>query len=754
RFLEQATFKQVEFRLLFNKLKSRVIHDPHYLAPRNFVSGQALAKLSLLASAIIASLTPAFAEEANNSANRSEPLEVITVKGDFVRQNLQKTPASVAVITESIMQQRNAQHLEDILNVSANINFSSGASRARFFQIRGIGERSQFVDSVNPSVGITIDGIDYSGIGTIATLFDIDQVEIFRGPQGTRFGANAMAGMINLQGHEADGEQSGKVQASYGNYNSSQIAAAHGSQISETLFYRAAVQKLKSDGFIENRHLNRDDSNGTDELGGRLNLRWLASEDWQLDLASHYFDLDNGYDSFSLDSNRDTLSDQPGFDRQRTRAFALNGQYSGFTQADMTFNISHNNSDLAYGYDEDWTYTGFHPWEYSSFDHYFREHQNNTLDVRFNSKEHSEHQWTFGVYRQQKDVALERRATYGFTPIFSSQFDTDNIAVYGQFEVALNDKTTLTTGLRVEEHSAEYRDSLASLTNNSAATGQDIKDVMWGGKLSLSYQASDNTLFYTSLSRGYKAGGVNGEAIAKALLDGTDTTADFLQQRTAFEPETLQNIELGVKGSSDDGKLMLRFAAFYSDRDKMQLKGNVTEQATGGDDAPIFVGYIENAASGNNFGFETELTYQANEATELFASVGWLKTEVENFVAQDGTNMDGREQAHAPQYQYNLGLQYDFNQNWFIHVSAEGKDEFYFSMSHNAQSKKFNLLNLSLGYQADDWDITVWGRNILGKDYAVRGFKFGNDPRDGYESHTYTQMGEPARFGATMRYHF
>ncbi|MFT5163253.1 MAG: iron complex outermembrane receptor protein [Alteromonadaceae bacterium] len=703
--------------------------------------------LCLLSSGLSAEVIEKPVDQSVNKTTK-QSVEVITVSGDFQQQNLQKTPASVAVINQSMIQQRNAQHLEDVLNTAANIHFSAGASRARFFQIRGIGERSQFVDSVNPSVGITIDGIDYSGIGTVATLFDIDQVEIFRGPQGTRFGANAMAGMINLKGHEADGEQSGKVQLSYGNYNSQQIAAAHGAQISEGLSYRAAIQKRSSDGFINNRFLNRDDTNDTDELGGRLNLSWQASEQLKLNLAVHYFDLDNGYDAFSLDNNRTTLSDQPGFDKQRTRAFAINSQYSGYATADINLDVSHNNSDLAYGYDEDWTHTDFHPWEYSSFDHYFRDHQNSTIDLRFSAKAGTDSRWIVGIFAQQKDIDLQRLSVFGFAPLFTSRFDTHNTAIYGQRDWQLNDQLTLIGGLRLEQHEGDYDDSLA--------TAEDVDDLMWGGKFSLSYQMTDDTLLYSTLSRGYKAGGVNGEAIAKALVDGEDTTTAFLQKRTTYDPEILHSIEFGLKSRALDNKLTLRLSAFYSDRKDVQLKGFVTEDVAAGTpgDVPVFVGYIENASSGKNYGFETELDYQVTSNLNLLATLGWLHTKVEDFVSQSGIVMDGRDQAHAPQYQYNVGFSYDINDHWIAHINAEGKDDFYFSMSHNAQSDSVNLVNMSLAYHQDNWDITFWGRNIFDEDYAVRGFEFGNDPRDGYETHTYTQLGEPGRYGATFRHHF
>jgi iron complex outermembrane receptor protein len=701
-------------------------------------------KLFLVTTAVLSTLFPVLADDAVEDSGKNA-VEVITVSGDFKQQTLQKIPDSITVIGQDIIRQRNAQHLEDVLNAAPNINFASGASHARFFQVRGIGERSEFVDAVNPSVGVTIDGIDYSGIGTAATLFDIEQVEVFRGPHGTRFGADAMAGMINLKGTPADGEQKGKVQLSYGNYNSQQIGVAHGTAITDTLSYRMALQKLSSDGFINNTFLNRDDTNGTDEFGGRLNVSWQPSETLKFDLASHYYDLDNGYDAFSLDNTRETLSDQPGFDKQRTRALSLTTRYTGLTSGDLSLQTSFNNSDLAYGYDEDWTHTNFHDWEYSSFDHYFRDHDTHAFDLRVTAKPGSTANWVVGFYSQTKDINLERLSVYGFTPLFESRLDIENNAVYGQREWQLDEQLTLTVGLRVQEHEAEYRDTVG--------TDQSLSDTMWGGKFNAAYQLTDNTLMYTAVSRGYKAGGVNGEAIGKAIVDGQDATATFLAKRTTFTPEVLHNIEFGVKGSNDSGNLTLRFSAFYSDRDDVQLKGYVTETVDSGT-APVFTGYIENGASGSNYGLESELTYQFNDNLKAFANLGWLRTEIKGFVAQDGTNMSGRDQAHAPEYQYNIGAEYTVNQHWFVRINAEGKDAFYYSMSHNAQSETVNLVNVALGYQGTNWDITLWGRNITDEDYGVRGFFFGNDPRDGYEAKTHTQLGEPARYGATFSYNF
>ena len=129
-------------------------------------------------------------------------IEEVIVTADFRDTSLLKTAASITVFDSQTITRRQARHLEQLLNLAPNVNFSSGASRGRFLQIRGIGERSQFIEPLNPSVGILVDGIDFTGIAGAATTMDIAQVEILRGPQGTLYGANALAGLINLRSNQ------------------------------------------------------------------------------------------------------------------------------------------------------------------------------------------------------------------------------------------------------------------------------------------------------------------------------------------------------------------------------------------------------------------------------------------------------------------------------------------------------------------------------------------------------------------------
>ena len=198
-------------------------------------------------------------------ANADVELTPVTVEADFRQTDVQQIPEAVTVVGSDDINARSAEHLEQVLSFAPNVNYSSGASRGRFFQIRGIGERSQFIDPVNPSVGLVIDGIDMTGLGGAATLFDVKQVEVLRGPQGTRFGANALAGMINIRSNDPTKETEGYLSARAGNYDSYGLGGAVSGSISDSVQGRIAINGYQSDGYTDNIWLNRDDVEQIDE---------------------------------------------------------------------------------------------------------------------------------------------------------------------------------------------------------------------------------------------------------------------------------------------------------------------------------------------------------------------------------------------------------------------------------------------------------------------------------------------------------
>ncbi|XQF89488.1 TonB-dependent receptor [Pseudoalteromonas espejiana] len=692
-------------------------------------------RLSLITAALLPLISAPLVAQADDS-----DLERIVVTGDFQRESIQTLSASASLFSESEINQRGASYLDEMLGSTANVNFTSGASRGRYIQIRGVGLRSQFVDPINPSVGLVIDGINYSGLGGSSLLFDIDQVEIYRGPQGTRFGADGMAGMIQMGSAQATADPSLKLQVGMGTYNSREAGLAASTGLTDDTSARVSYFRRKSDGYVDNLYLN-DETQQQDEQVARFKLNSQLTEHLNTELNLHYIDINNGYDAFTLDNSRNSVADEPGQDNQQSYALGINNTYTGFDAFDVNLNLSAIDTELLYSFDEDWVCNdasepqlcaaGLHPWGYSSTDIYTRDRDDQSVNLQLNSKTGN---WVAGIYYQNRDVDLEREYTWLASP-FASTYETSNVAVYGQLATPIGAKTTLITGLRVEQYQGDYTDSNGFI--------EDTDDVMVGGKVALEYQVIDRTMIYTSITRGYKAGGINSEALAKAKDEGLNLSADFFQQHTSFDPEYLWSGEFGVKGSSLDDKFTLRLAAFYMHRDNIQLKAWQVENQQ-------FTGYVDNASSGSNYGLEVEGSYQLTEDLFLTGSAGYLNTEIDDFVTQSGLNQDGREQAQSPKYQYAFSARYNFTNELYGMIGVEGKDDYYFSDSHNSQAPSSNLVNLSFGYEADMWAVRAWARNVFDETVPTRGFEFGNDPLDGYATHTYVQLGEPRVAGVTF----
>jgi len=338
--------------------------------------------------------------------------------------------------------------------------------------------------------------------------------------------------------------------------------------------------------------------------------------------------------------------------------------------------------------------------------------------------------WVFGIYSLQQEVDLKRIYTF-LSSDFSSRYDIKRFAVYGEINSDLNNNWGLSLGFRGENFDAAYFDS------NAINFTPD--EILYGGKLALTYRASTNSLIYASISRGYKTGGFN-----------TDGSLD--SDLREFNAEELINYEFGFKGSLYNDQLKTQLALFFMDRDDVQIASSVVRSRADG--SSEFIDYVGNAAAGSNYGLEASAKFQAANNIMFHGSLGLLKTEYKEFVNSAGDNLGGRQQAHAPNYQYTLGVDIRISSALELDVNIQGKDSFYFSDSHSIRSKDYSLVNASLSYIWKEWQLTLWGRNLNDEDYSVRGFFFGNDPRDNYAAKGYTQLGEPMRYGLTLNMDF
>jgi len=678
-------------------------------------------------------------------------LEEIIVTAELLDSDALSLPNSVTVINNSLIEERNAQNLEDLLGLAPNVNFTTGASRGRFIQIRGIGERSEFQAPIINSVGVLIDGIDFTGIATAASTLDVQQVEVLRGPQGTLYGANALAGLINIVSNRPSKEFSGRITGGFEEFGGRELSGVISGPVSDTSGYRLAVKHYESDGFTEAVFLGRDDTNNIDETTARATYTTQVNDALALDFTLFLADIDNGYDAFSLANTRQTDTDEPGYDRQQTTSGVIKANYALTNDLIVEGAISFAQSDLEYAFDEDWSNVficentvcdsdllGFDLF-FSSFDQYTRDNQNTTIDLRALSHQSDTLSWVAGLYYRDQSIDLER--IYTFADDFSSELDTTNAAIYGQADFALNDRWSLTTGLRLERREVDYRD-----INNDSATPQEN---LWGGRIALEYQADNGAFYYGLVSRGYKPGGFN--------LDGS-----LSAEEREFDTETMINYELGIKQAFFNNTLRLQASLFYQDRNDIQVNQSIVRSVEGGVIGGVcpcsFTDLTANAATGNNKGLEVELDWVASDRLEMFAKVGFLDTEFDEFLSFDHIladrdngvpfDLNGREQAQAPSYTGVIGGSYAITKTLSLSGSIEAKDDFLFSNSHEGRSDSYQLLNLELAYQQENWRIAVYGKNLSNELVKTRGFgTFGNDPREFYALDEYNQFGAPRVLG-------
>jgi len=671
------------------------------------------------------------------------PLGELVVTGSLRQEPAATLPTSVSVLTERTLEQSGVQHFQDVLGLVPNLNWAAGTSRPRHFQIRGIGDLEQYQGAPNPSVAFLIDDIDLSGVGMPATLFDVQQIEVLRGPQGTRYGANALAGLVQVRTQEARRTPELLTEVSLAEDDTRAAGAVFGGAIpgTESAAVRLVVQQFQGDGFRRNAFLGRDDTNGRDELTARTKLAFDGPAGWRGQATLLFADLDNGYDAFAIDNSRVTQSDDPGSDAQRTAGGALRLERVGNGRNGLEFAsiTSFAQSDIEYGFDGDWGNDAFWgenaPYDFTSST--LRDRRTFAQDLRIMTPAlHGDNNgeetfaWLAGVYFRELAEDNDQLDLFNgeIARALRSDFEARSLALYGQADWRLAPRLTLSAGLRLERREAEYADT--------DGMSFDPTETMGGGHVSLRVDLAEDHVGYATLARGYKNGGFNIGAAVEP-------------QRREYAPEYLWNLETGLKSRFAEGRVESDLALFYMRRRSQQVETSF--QLDPGD--PLsFVFYTDNAAAGENYGAEATVAWRVMERWTLDAAVGLLKARYIDYVRGDRV-LTGREQAHAPSYQYAFGLTWEHPFGWMARADVTGRDAFYFSPSHDERARVATLLNLRAGIERERWSAFVWGLNVTDQYYSQLGFFFGNEPPD-FADRRYTQAGDPRQWGATFRVRF
>ena len=672
-----------------------------------------------------------------------EAIEEIIVIADHRGRTIDELPSAVSLLDADAVSGLAVQHFEELVGVLPNMNWSGDGHRARYLQIRGVGELAQYQGAPNPSVGFIIDDIDFSGIGTIATLYDVERIEVLRGPQGTRYGANALAGLVYMQSAEPTPGPSGKLTLTAGQDDAFGGGFAVGGPAGQG-GYRFSAHHYRSDGFRDNPYLGRDDTNGRNETTVRGKLAWDAGDDWSFRLAGLYARIDDGYDAFAIDNSLTVLSDRPGRDAQQSVGASFRAEWDGANAFSVTSITALADTEIDFSFDADWG--NDEAWDPVLYDYVsLNDRRRGTVsqEIRLTSKDsgrilNGRSDWLLGLYvnRMVEDLTTVNRGEYydpgydfadSLDATVTSRFEATSVALFGQLDIDVGDKGTWTVGARVERRTTDYTDT------DGLALGPS--ENMIGGRIAYTHELSEDLSGFLSLTRGYKAGGFNLGFVPEG--------------RRSFNEESVLNLESGLRARLAGGQVLVSGSVFYSRRVDQQVE---TSFQINPNDPASFVFFTDNAAEGRTLGLEAELEWLATDEIRLYANVGLLNAEFDEFITPQ-VDISGRDQAHAPAYTLAIGGIYSHDSGWFGRIDVSARDAFYFDVSHDQQSEAYSVANLRLGYDAGSWTARLWLRNSFDERYAVRGFYFGNEPPD-FLPALYIRQGDPRQAGITLDWRF
>ena len=721
---------------------------------------------------------------AQNVVTESDSLNPIELEGVEVFSSLRQVNegdlAASAIIFNDELKMMEGQHFSDLLHRVPNLNYAGGSSRPRFFQMRGEGSVSRYADQGPPSpyIGIVLDGMDFSELGMITPLFDMQQVEVLMGVQTSLFGASASSGLINFKTNDPTDEEGGYAMLQFGSYNTFTNGLVYNLPFENGWKLRLVGHSNVSDGYKENVAIGGYASANKNETSLRVKLLKegnLITQKYTV-IAS---DFDNGYDNWSPDNNTDniTYSDNPGKDSQKSQIFIADYRYDLGEQI-VDLNVGISNNETLHSYDSDWgNYSfwldepyNFNPdvegYQYDFFDSFDREIDTRTTDLRFKSNINNNNKvdYVFGLYNSTYEETTDAAGYIfgGSSTGLSSGYDITTKSVYGELAFNFDNSSTLAFAFRNEARDIDYFDF-----ENAGASFE--LDGNWNTSYKVSYELhpKENLHWYIYAAEGYHPAGVN----QNPYLDMEDKT---------YDDEIYTDLTTGIRWYTDNIKLST--SLFYLEHD-----GHIFETSEQLDPSNpnAFAFFKQNADSGYEYGSETSGEFKLNDRFSMGLSLGLLSGEIEfgdhaehgdehgeddhdedhdedhDDHDEDHDDHDEHEghaehgqKAHAPNWNYSLTFNYNFTEDSSLMVEIAGKDAFVFDSMHDEyESEPYHLLNAYYSQTFDKVKLGFYAKNILDESYADRGFIFGLEPPQ-YSEKLYTSFGPPREIGMSLTYSF
>lgn len=667
--------------------------------------------LSLLLIFSSVSVDSAHAQEAEKGAGSfSEPvvLGTITVTSEKREKDVQIIPSSVTVVNETQIDDFQLEDTLDLISIMPNFYvvemFNNGGQNIA--SLRGVASGADR----KLTLGVYVDDVPYYGLDF--SLFDIERVEVLRGPQGTLYGRNSEAGVINIITKKPSSVLEGNVRLEGGSFNSYGVKGAlSGPILGDRLGFKAALRYFETDGYFKNRYDGSDEAGREEILDGRLTFTAAPTDKLDLTLTADFQDYESPeYANFApldaSDMRKAVNVDYPGKSEKDARGVSLRAEYQ-FGGMKLVSITSARNEEFFLSNDVD-----FMPTDMMTFDWGY--------DVTFYAQEfrlvsdrpESSLQWLSGVFLFYEKFDEEMGMWMNFmnmgmgvpgeTLLQKSNVDTKSAALFGEIIYSFDNGLALTLGLRYDREQVDFDYSqqpsgpmLAMMGYPALASSNDDTFDAWLPKAALSYRFSENIMPYFIVSRGYRAGGFN-------------TVSEKVG--TSYDPEFSWNYELGAKTTWLDNRLHLNAALFYIERDNMLVDVIASDG---------YSSYIDNAAKASSRGVEVELMARPVRGLDIVASAAYTDAQYEDY-AMGNNNYDGNTVLYSPEYTASLGVTYRFPNGIFLNAKYNYIGEMYYDVANIKPQGDYGLFDAKVGYETERFDIYVYGRNLFDKEYSTR----------------------------------
>jgi iron complex outermembrane receptor protein len=658
-------------------------------------------------------------------------LEEIVVTAEYREENLQDVPVAVTAFSADEITRAGIESTQDFINLTPNVTLDDSFTLGNtFVQVRGVAQ----INNADSPIAIVVDGVPQNNQKQFKQeLFDIERIEVLKGPQGSLYGRNAIGGAINIVTKAPTNELEGFVKAGYGNGDQKKVSGGlSGAIIPDKLLFRIAGAYKDFDGVVNNTFLDETvDFFETKDIRGKL--IWNATDDITVEARIAYSDADGGCcsDTFIFNELIGNAPNPTGIPTPNNNEYNkprmnVRGKTDKLQNFDTTLKINwdlgeveatyiFNHSDVEEEYFADLDFTegvddslGF------LFTNVFfgglpvGANQQQLLDVEFTSHElrfasaaDQRLRWIGGMYYLETERRLTTTGDFDFTPttpIFSrdafsgvafvdleEENDNDAWAVFGQLEYDIFEDLELAIGLRYDEDKRRHNGRVIGVPGGTAPR-KKFSDVQ--PRAVLTKRFSDDLLMYAGYSRGFRSGGFNGPAIGSPQ----------------FNEETLDNFEIGVKSDLMDGRLRVNASFFYGLSDDFQFffVDLVTASQV-----------IANIEEVDIYGGELEVQALLTDDWSVYGTLGITDTEIKKSVSrpQDEGNRTPKNQ----KYSLNVGTQYVQtvgNITGRLRVDYEHRGRKYWHPDNANSMDPFGLLNARLSFETENITLSLWGKNI------------------------------------------